>query len=67
MCDRCMKLEKIISKAHDELMNLQPCIGQLPKQYRPFIDAHVDVAMGILRHVEKTANCADLPARSCGY
>ncbi len=35
-------------RAHDELMNLQPHIAQLPEKYRPFIDSHVDIAMEIL-------------------
>lgn len=43
------RLLDVVGKAHDELMNLQPCIGQLPKEYRLFIDPHVGVAMGILK------------------
>ena len=40
---------KLIERAHNMLINLQPHIAQLPKQYRPFIDSHVDVAMESLR------------------
>ncbi len=41
-------LSAVIQRAHDTLMNLQPHIGQLPKQYRLFVDGHVDIAMEIL-------------------
>lgn len=37
-----------IQAAHDHLMNLQPHIAQLPKQYQGFIDPHVDEAMKLL-------------------
>ena len=37
-----------IQKAYDHLMNLQPHIEQLPKEYRGFIDPHVDEAMKLL-------------------
>ena len=39
------RLRAGLRAAHDELMNLQPHIGQLEAHQRPFIDAHVDVAM----------------------
>lgn len=35
-------------EAYDHLMNMQPHIAQLPEQYRPFIDSHVDAAMRAL-------------------
>jgi hypothetical protein len=35
--------------AYNHLMNLQPHIAQLPKEYQPFIDSHVDEAMKALQ------------------
>ena len=44
----CSELRAKMQQAHDELMNLQPHIGQIPERHRPFIDSHVDVAMKLL-------------------
>jgi len=44
------------------LENLQVHIAQLPKQYRPFIDSHVDMAMAALDHTSR-ATGVDLATR----
>jgi hypothetical protein len=44
------RLQRVITDASTELTNLQPHIGQLLEQERPFIDGHVDIALDILEH-----------------
>lgn len=43
--ERAEAAEATLAQVEAHLINLQPHIAQLPKEYQPFIDSHVDTAL----------------------